>query len=70
MPDFGNYDAWKLASPYDTNACDAEICDQCGGFLERDWPRGDWHCDRCDDEREYRERQLDEQFAQNEGIIA
>lgn len=38
MGGFGNYDSWKLASPYDTNACDAEICDKCGGFLERSWP--------------------------------
>lgn len=61
MGGFGNYDSWKLASPYDTNACDADICDQCGDYLERAWPHG-WYCQRCDDEDEYRERQLEEQM--------
>lgn len=61
MSGFGDYDAWKTMDPADRyGPCDT--CDQCGGLLERSWPSG-WRCDRCDDEREYRERQLDEEMA-------
>lgn len=67
MSGFSDYDPWKTRSPHDTGVGDAEVCDRCGGFLERNWPPGGWHCDRCDEENEYREQQLDEQIAQSEG---
>jgi hypothetical protein len=57
---FGDYDRWKTTPPDDS---EYEICNQCGGNLVRDWHKrkGRWICERCDDENEYRERQLDEQ---------
>ena len=54
---FGDYDRWKLRGPDD----DAEVCERCGGYLDRDWQRCGCFCDICDEEDERLQRQLDEQ---------
>jgi hypothetical protein len=57
---FGDYDRWKLQSD---PAEDCEVCDHCGGNLRRAWPPSlGWFCERCDEENECRERQLEEQL--------
>lgn len=54
---FGDYDRWKLTE------YDGPTCDRCGEFLRRAWPPNlGWCCDACDEESEYRERQMDEQL--------
>jgi hypothetical protein len=53
---FGDYDRWKTTDPSDW----WPECAGCGGNMRRIWPN-EWFCERCDEENEYRERQLDEQ---------
>lgn len=57
MPDnWGDYDRWKTTDPDDRFE---RICEECGDYLHS-WDNSD-RCARCDEDREYLERQFDEQ---------
>jgi ribosomal protein L37AE/L43A len=64
MSGFGDYDAWKCTDPAEY---DEHVCERCGDYMRHDWHSGGWFCRMCDQEREYLEREFDEQGDKNEG---